>query len=61
MTGNPYQGVIDWLRSAEGCRWSEERLARASVNDNTLIDYSGATNTPSPLWLAGVFSIKEDG
>lgn len=60
QAGNPYQGVIDWLRSAEGCRWSEKRLARARGEGEGVgvvtYDY---LNSSSPLWLGGMFSIKD--
>jgi hypothetical protein len=58
MTGNPYQGIIDWLRSAEGCRWSEKRLARARGKNVGVVTYD-YLNSSSPLWVSGMFSIKD--
>lgn len=53
--------VIDWLRSPEGERWSEARIAEArQYNGNfghTLNQY-GTTGRPE-IWLGGVLSVKD--
>lgn len=65
---NPYQDVIDWLRSPEGSRWSEMRMKNAIVQANvTFRSLAGGwhLNRPTgdtietPLYLAGVLSVKE--
>ena len=64
MKDNPYQAVIDWLRSPAGENWSEMRMTRARNNGSmedlsaTLNDYGLKTG---PLYLGGVLSVKEDG
>ena len=66
---NPYQDVIDWLKSPEGEQWSEQRLEKAryigmlangqpSFN-STLVTYSARVVAHYGFGLAGVFSIKE--
>ena len=67
---NPYQDVIDWLRSPEGERWSETRMHDAACTgaaDSFLLAPSGwhlnrrdGSTTDSPLYLGGVLSVKED-
>lgn len=66
---NPYQEVIDWLRSAEGSRWSENRMKEAAWHACMLLDDgSGAWSLISrtgdtlfvPLYMGGVLSVKED-
>ena len=56
---NPYQPVIDWLRSPEGEAWSEQRLAhdywQPSVSDYQRTTY----NVSGPAYLRGIFSVKE--
>ena len=64
MNVNPYQPVIDWLRTPEGERWSENRLHRAFRNE---ILSGGPGWRPTflhpdlcgPVCLVGVFNIKE--
>lgn len=65
---NPYQDVIDWLRSPEGQRWSEDRIERARrmygdgllfPDDGlsaTLVSYGGRN---SEIYLGGVLSVKD--
>ena len=65
MKANPYQDVIDWLRSPEGENWSEQRMRKA----RTLTTRIGpsrelATLTAygvrgGPLFLGGVLSVKD--
>lgn len=63
---NPYQDVIDWLRSPEGERWSEERLMkgfhRAYRELGTGNGGPGLMSVVLPPWgpvsLPGVFTIK---
>lgn len=54
------QKVIDWLRSDEGCQWSEDRMlaAKQRVNDHSLglTHYGDAT----VLHFPGVLSVKKD-
>lgn len=67
MTENPYQDVINWLRSPEGEKWSEERMRTAAV---ALLNLSPAEirfwnlnrygNWQGPLFMGGMFSVKED-
>lgn len=63
---NPYQEVIDWLRSPEGSEWSEKRMRDARTFENrageivqlhTLNNYGYRVG---PLFLAGVLSVKEN-
>ena len=65
---NPYQDVIDWLRSPEGSSWSEQRMRKAVMKAFDL-DGSGSMwnlnrmtgdTMDSPLYLGGVLSVKED-
>lgn len=62
---NPYQDVIDWLRSPEGEKWSEQRMRTAAFssplpmgcfhwNLNTFGNWQG------PVYMGGMFSVKED-
>jgi hypothetical protein len=57
---NPYQDVIDWLRTSEGEAWSENRMALAkaiySSGQLTLNAYGDGTIV---IWK-GLFSIKRD-
>jgi len=56
---NPYQDVIDWLQSPEGCKWSSQRLIdgrHASGYSFTLINYGPG----DVLWMGGIMSVKED-
>lgn len=66
---NPYQPVIDWLRSKEGEAWSEARMQRATfyANSELVGDRGGwhlnhrtGDTIATPLYLGGVLSIKED-
>lgn len=65
---NPYQDVIDWLRSPEGSKWSEQRMVHAGYESAALDgSINWRLNTPSgvtlwevPLYLGGVLSVKED-
>jgi hypothetical protein len=60
MVTNPYQAVIDWLRSPEGEAWSEGRMRPVGVLgyviQNSVIRNSAAMG---PAYLKGVFNIKE--
>lgn len=65
---NPYQEVIDWLRSDEGSSWSEHRMQEARVYADYSLVGPGAwhlnqrtdDDTFSPLYLSGVLSVKDD-
>lgn len=60
MPANPYQEVIDWLRSPEGEHWSELRLLSANWHAGkpmTLTSY-GSSHV---MIMGGMFCIKEDG
>ncbi len=66
VPANPYQDVIEWLRSEEGSKWSETRMQQArlvstssrfSCYYSTLNDYGFR---PGAFYLGGVLSIKED-
>ena len=60
MTANPYQEVIDWLKTPEGEQWSENRMAVAkamySSGQLTLNAYGDGTL----LNWKGLFSLKRD-
>ena len=55
---NPYQDVIDWLRSPAGENWSEERMvaARRGARVSTAVTYGD----PSVLLWKGILSVKTD-
>jgi hypothetical protein len=64
---NPFQTVIDWLRSDEGQQWSEDRMREARFGYRTdgrnyyeasIVSYSVATT--ETVYLKGVLSVKED-
>jgi hypothetical protein len=63
---NPFQEIVNWLRSDEGQRWSEARLRKARFKyhiDGTDIYESspvGYSATGGPLFLRGVLCVKED-
>lgn len=59
---NPYQEIIDWLRSPAGERWSESRLRRArrASQSSTPTAYTLGWSGTGPVALPGVFNIKED-
>lgn len=65
---NPYQDVIDWLRSDQGSAWSETRMMQAAVYAARHLggamawhlNRSSQLGTTYPLYLAGVLSVKED-
>jgi hypothetical protein len=58
---NPYQDVIDWLRSREGESWSETRIACARRSNgnygHTLVQYGAHSGE---IWMGGVLSVKDD-
>lgn len=64
---NPYQEVIDWLRSDEGSKWSEMRMREArKFAAYSLVGPGGWNLTQitgdcvgTPLYLGGVLSVKE--
>lgn len=53
---NPYQDVIDWLRSPDGELWSEQRMTLARDRGFTLTDYG----VGGPLVWKGIMSFKAD-
>jgi hypothetical protein len=57
---NPYQEVIDWLRSPAGEKWSENRMADAKAKHSsgqlTLTSYGDK----DLLCWKGIFSLKRD-
>lgn len=58
---NPYQDIIDWLRSPDGERWSENRMSEGRrISDAGPVDYARAFAEGETPALIGVFSVKED-
>ena len=57
---NPYQDVIDWLRSPEGETWSEARIRQAAVVNGNSGHTCTRYGTRGDLWMGGMFSVKED-
>jgi hypothetical protein len=64
---NPYQDVIDWLRSPEGSGWSERRMQEAAYNAalqpgalSWHLNRSDRLIGQYPLYMAGVLSVKDD-
>lgn len=55
---NPYQDVIDWLRSPAGENWSEQRMtdARGGAAVTTLTSYGYTV----PFLWKGIMSVKTD-
>lgn len=65
---NEFQDVIDWLRSPEGSRWSEMHMREAVVHAQAVdpcssegwnLNLTDGHTIDSPLYLAGVLSVKE--
>jgi hypothetical protein len=60
IVSNPYQEVIDWLRSPEGERWSESRMQVARVTSGSAISNLNSYGCHEILMWKGIFSIKRD-
>lgn len=59
MTVNPYQDVIDWLRSPQGETWSEARLLTARVLSGTGLTLTSYGSPDEYIWK-GILSLKTD-
>lgn len=57
---NPYQDIINWLRSPAGEHWSETRIATAATDEGRPAPGMTRYANSSEWWLGGVFSVKED-
>lgn len=57
---NPYQDVIDWLRTPEGERWSEERMRVARVMHSSGQLTLTAYGDKELLIWKGILSVKSD-
>ena len=60
---NPFQEIIDWLRSPEGEAWSEERMLLGAALSSGSIEYPNLLNhygnRTGPVYLSGILSFKE--
>jgi hypothetical protein len=60
MPANPYQDVIDWLRSPDGEFWSEQRLKTAARSNGTYGHTINRYGAQGYLWMGGVLCVKDD-
>ena len=58
---NPYQDVINWLRSPEGEQWSESRIWAARLESGNAGHTCTRYGMISVMWMGGMFSLKDDG
>jgi hypothetical protein len=59
MITNPYQNVIDWLRTPEGETWSEARLLAGRVLNETGLTLTAYGDKELFCWK-GILSLKTD-
>lgn len=62
VIANPYQEVIDWLRSPAGEKWSENRIAVAKARQCTSASQLTLTSYGDKELLCwkGILSVKRD-
>lgn len=57
---NPYQHIIDWLRTREGELWSHRRNTQAARRNDSSTCVDMFHRGTGECYLIGVFSVKLD-